>query len=363
MSTELRKRHEGRSGGLSSEADQSLFALLRSLADVILVGGQTARTEGYQPVLPTEVDADLRARLGLTPTPAIAVVSRSMDFDPGAAGRRRRTDARRSPHPARPRSTPSCSRTQPSSTRAARATRCTSTPARIVDQLGALGYQRILCEGGPSMHYGLVVTGRLDELCLTISPQLSGGDPLRILTAGPHFGPPVQLELRHLLSDGRRPVLPLHRRALSPSGPGSSAGEARLTADGPSCDAPAVPMLAKSAKGIPDPAKYEDGLLFEPKWDGFRCIVFRDGDEVELGSRNERPLTRYFPEVVEAVKQSLPERCVVDGEIVVARDGRLRVRGAAGAHPPGGLAGARSWRSRRRRRTSPSTCSRSATSR
>ena len=87
---------------------------------------------------------------------------------------------------------------------------------------------------------------------------------------------------------------------------------------------PLSPMLAKSAKGIPDPAKYEDGLLFEPKWDGFRCIIFRDGDEVELGSRNERPLTRYFPEVVEAVKQSLPARCVVDGEIVVASDGRLQ---------------------------------------
>src|SRR5262245_31414064 len=83
-------------------------------------------------------------------------------------------------------------------------------------------------------------------------------------------------------------------------------------------------MLAKSAKGVPDPAKYEAGLLFEPKWDGFRCIVFRDGDEVELGSRNERPLTRYFPEIVEAVKESLPERCVVDGEIVVAMSGRLQ---------------------------------------
>ena len=62
---------------------------------------------------------------------------------------------------------------------------------------------------------------------------------------------------------------------------------------------PLSPMLAKSAKGIPDPANYEDGLLFEPKWDGFRCIIFRDGDEVELGSRNERPLTRYFPELVD----------------------------------------------------------------
>jgi len=74
---------------------------------------------------------------------------------------------------------------------------------------------------------------------------------------------------------------------------------------------PVKPMLAKSQSAIPP------GLVYEPKWDGFRCIVFRDGDEVELGSRNEKPLTRYFPEVVEAVKANLPERCVVDGEIVI----------------------------------------------
>ena len=85
---------------------------------------------------------------------------------------------------------------------------------------------------------------------------------------------------------------------------------------------PVQPMLAKSVKGIPDPAKH-GGLLFEPKWDGFRCLVFRDGDEVELASRNTKPLTRYFPEVVEAVKASLPERCVVDGEIFVAIGDRL----------------------------------------
>ncbi len=86
---------------------------------------------------------------------------------------------------------------------------------------------------------------------------------------------------------------------------------------------PVEPMLAKSAKAVPDPAKYDGGLLYEPKWDGFRCVVFRDGDEVELGSRSKRPLTRYFPEVVDAVRRSLPERCVMDGEIVVAMDGRL----------------------------------------
>ena len=79
-----------------------------------------------------------------------------------------------------------------------------------------------------------------------------------------------------------------------------------------------APMLAKSVPRIPDGA-----LSFEPKWDGFRSIIFRDGDEVEIGSRNEKPMTRYFPEIVEGVKASLPERCVVDGEIVVVVGERL----------------------------------------
>jgi ATP-dependent DNA ligase len=75
---------------------------------------------------------------------------------------------------------------------------------------------------------------------------------------------------------------------------------------------PVAPMLAKSVKTIP-----EGPLSYEPKWDGFRSVIFRDGDEVEIGSRNERPMTRYFPEVVAAIRASLPERCVVDGEIVI----------------------------------------------
>ena len=73
-------------------------------------------------------------------------------------------------------------------------------------------------------------------------------------------------------------------------------------------------MLAKSVASIPPEASYE------PKWDGFRSICFRDGDQVELGSRKERPMTRYFPELVAAAKTELPERCVVDGEIVIATD-------------------------------------------
>ena len=81
---------------------------------------------------------------------------------------------------------------------------------------------------------------------------------------------------------------------------------------------PVSPMLAKPVKGIP-----EGAMSFEPKWDGFRSIVFRDGDEVEIGSRNERPMTRYFPELAEAIRENLPPRCVVDGEIILVSGDRL----------------------------------------
>ncbi len=81
---------------------------------------------------------------------------------------------------------------------------------------------------------------------------------------------------------------------------------------------PVQPMLAKPVNEIP-----EGRYSFEPKWDGFRSIVFADGGEVEIGSRNERPMTRYFPELVAAFTEQFPRRCVIDGEIVVpAQDGR-----------------------------------------
>ena len=77
---------------------------------------------------------------------------------------------------------------------------------------------------------------------------------------------------------------------------------------------PIEPMLAKLTSDLPE----ADDLRYEPKWDGFRSIVFRSGDEIELSSRNSRPLTRYFPELVASLKAALPKRCVVDGEIVIA---------------------------------------------
>ncbi len=80
---------------------------------------------------------------------------------------------------------------------------------------------------------------------------------------------------------------------------------------------PIDPMLAKAVEHIPDPHGVPGGVLYEPKWDGFRCLVLRDGDEVELASRGKKPLTRYFPEIVTAAREHLPRRCVVDGELVV----------------------------------------------
>ena len=120
---------------------------------------------------------------------------------------------------------------------------------------------------------------------------------------------------------------------------------------------PVLPMLAKPVKTIPE------GQHYEPKWDGFRAIIFRDGDEVEIGSRNTKPMTRYFPEVVEALREHLPPRCVIDGEIIVAgADGhgldfealQQRIHPAVSPGEPAGPG-------RPRRASSPSTCSRSAT--
>jgi ATP-dependent DNA ligase len=77
---------------------------------------------------------------------------------------------------------------------------------------------------------------------------------------------------------------------------------------------PVLPMLAKRVGELPPGEEW----IFEPKWDGFRTLIFRDGDEVFIQSRDEKPLNRYFPELVEHIKAQLPERCVLDGEIVIA---------------------------------------------
>ena len=82
---------------------------------------------------------------------------------------------------------------------------------------------------------------------------------------------------------------------------------------------PVLPMLAKRVDTIPEAGEW----VFEPKWDGFRTLVFRDGDEILLQSRDEKSLNRYFPEMIEPLRAQLPRRCVLDGELVIARAGRL----------------------------------------
>src|SRR2546422_4562121 len=82
---------------------------------------------------------------------------------------------------------------------------------------------------------------------------------------------------------------------------------------------PLQPMLSSAADALPE----GDGWQFEPKWDGFRTLVFRDGDEIVLQSRDEKPMNRYFPELLAPLAATLPERCVVDGEIVIVGPGGL----------------------------------------
>jgi ATP-dependent DNA ligase len=82
---------------------------------------------------------------------------------------------------------------------------------------------------------------------------------------------------------------------------------------------PVLPMLAKRSAELPD----GDDWVFEPKWDGFRALVFRDGDDVFIQSRDEKPLNRYFPELVPALQSALPTRCVLDGEIVIVKNNEL----------------------------------------
>ncbi|MGA8988073.1 pyrimidine reductase family protein [Aeromicrobium sp.] len=182
---------DGKSGSLGGETDTTVFALLRSLADVIVVGAGTARDEGYAHYA---VDADLRARLGLSPVPVMAVVSRRLDI----------------PEPL----------LVPDNLVV---TSATTDPARLaalrgsvevlalgdgeIDWPGVLaefadrGWTRILCEGGPSLHGELIAQDLVDELCLTIAPILTAGAAPRI-AHGTH-GTDRRMELAHSIeADG-----------------------------------------------------------------------------------------------------------------------------------------------------------------
>lgn len=188
-----------KSGSLSSEPDRRVFSILRSLCDVVLVGANTARVEGYQPVTEAEVDGSIRTRLGLAGVPVLAVVSRSLLLDGlplgGGAARTVIITTESAPSDLRAKAQELAS--------VVVAGESDVDLSVALDALAGHGHQRVLCEGGPSLMRALVASGQLNELCLTMMPQLSGGDRLRILH-GDVLDPAARLTLRHLLeSDGQ----------------------------------------------------------------------------------------------------------------------------------------------------------------
>jgi riboflavin biosynthesis pyrimidine reductase len=188
---------DGRSGGLSSPADKRVFALLRDLADVVLVGAGTIRTEGYSyPHFSARRRARRRA-LGLAELPTFAVVSGSLDLDPRSRlfdGAPVRTVVLTSAKAAADRG----------AALAPVADVVTAGEDRVdlsaaVDALAARGLTRVLSEGGPVLLAGLTGAGRLDELCLTVSPLLAGPGAGRIVAGAGH--PPVTLRILRLLTE------------------------------------------------------------------------------------------------------------------------------------------------------------------
>jgi riboflavin biosynthesis pyrimidine reductase len=174
----------GRVGSLSTSPDQALFPRMRQVADIVLVGAETVRREGYGPVRLSEEAREWRGRLGLPPTPPLAVVSRSLALDWTATVF---TDA---PQDA-PTHLITCASADPK--RLAEAKEVANVvvagdervePATAMQALAELGRRVVLCEGGPTWLGELVAADRLDELCLTISP-LMGGDPLPVAVTPP----------------------------------------------------------------------------------------------------------------------------------------------------------------------------------
>lgn len=170
---------DGRVGSLSTKPDQALFRNMRQIADVVLVGAETVRREGYGRVRLSEQAQEQRRNLGQPPNPPVAVVSRSLDLDWTAS---LFADA---PEDART-YVITCSAADP--VRRAEAERFATVvvageesvePAAALQALAELGHRVVLCEGGPTWLGELVAADRLDELCLSISP-LMGGDPLPV---------------------------------------------------------------------------------------------------------------------------------------------------------------------------------------
>ncbi|MFJ4832542.1 pyrimidine reductase family protein [Streptomyces sp. NPDC088747] len=193
-------QHDGRSRPISSDTDMRIFGVLRALADVVLVGAETVRQEGYRPARAREAFAERRDAAGQGPAPAIAIVTASLELDfslplfvsplvptlvlTGAGAPPDRVAA-----------------AEKAGVRVLIAGEGTGVdPARAVRALGDLGMTRLLTEGGPRLLGQLVAAEVLDELCLALSPMLSVGDAQRI-AGGPTITVPKRFELTSLLEE------------------------------------------------------------------------------------------------------------------------------------------------------------------
>ena len=175
----------GRSGALGGPADRRLFTVLRALADVILVGAGTMRAEHYGPARPVEGHASV---------PPIAVVTKSCELDWNSAFF---TDAVARPIVV---TTENAARSVPAGVDVIGCGKVDVDLARALKELGARGAQHVLVEGGPSLNGQLAAGGLIDELCLTISPRIVGGDGPR-LVAAPEFSAALNLRTSHLLEE------------------------------------------------------------------------------------------------------------------------------------------------------------------
>jgi riboflavin biosynthesis pyrimidine reductase len=189
----------GRVSGLSTPPDAALFSAMRTLADVVLVGAETVRREGYAEFRLTEAQTVARAQAGRPPVPRLAVVTRSLDLDWSARAFAGRAEGDRA-------LVVTCRSADPE--RVAEARRVAEVvvagddrvdPAAALRELAARGHRVVLCEGGPRWLGELVAADRLDELCLTVSPVM-GGDPLQVAVA-PAGSPVRSFELRQVLVD------------------------------------------------------------------------------------------------------------------------------------------------------------------
>jgi riboflavin biosynthesis pyrimidine reductase len=187
----------GMSGGLSSPADKRVFTVLRDLADVVLVGAGTVRTEAYRYPVHSDDRRARRRQLGAAELPTFAVVSASLDLDPtsslfaAAAVRTIVISSAAAPPDRRAALEPVADIVIPSGDRVDLRT--------ALDLLGQRGLRRILCEGGPLLLGSLAAAGLLDELCLTVAPLLAGPGAGRII-AGPGHDP-LTLGIVHVLAE------------------------------------------------------------------------------------------------------------------------------------------------------------------